>query len=54
MNERMTDDLVMAALEQALIHREYPTGIVHHSDRGSQYTNKDFRELLKNMALSPV
>jgi putative transposase len=53
MNERMTDDLVIAALEQALIHREYPTGIVHHSDRGSQYTSKDFRELLKKHGIIP-
>lgn len=47
MNERMTDDLVMSALQQALTHREYSAGIMHHSDRGSQYTSKHFRELLK-------
>lgn len=34
----MTADLVLAALRQALTHRDPPAGVVHHSDRGSQYT----------------
>ena len=37
----MTSDLVLAALEQALYDRK-PTkadGLVHHSDRGSQYVS---------------
>ena len=47
MAERMTAELVMAALQQALNHRQPEKGVVHHSDRGSQYTSKDFRDLLK-------
>jgi len=47
MSARMTDDLVIAALEQALTHREPTTSLTHHSDRGSQYTSKDFRNLLR-------
>ncbi|OJW47898.1 MAG: hypothetical protein BGO67_03135 [Alphaproteobacteria bacterium 41-28] len=35
---RMTAGLVLGALRQALTHRRPPAGIVHHSDRGSQYT----------------
>ena len=35
---RMTAELVLRALRQALIHRSPPAGVVHHSDRGSQYT----------------
>jgi transposase InsO family protein len=35
---RMTAELVLAALRQALTHRRPPAGVVHHSDRGSQYT----------------
>lgn len=35
---RMTADLVLGALRQALTHRCPPAGVVHHSDRGSQYT----------------
>ncbi len=33
----MQTDLVLDALEQALWSRKYPKGMVHHSDRGSQY-----------------
>ena len=51
MNERMTDDLVIAALQQALIHRQPDIGLTHHSDRGSQYTSKDFQELLKKYCI---
>ena len=35
----MTADLVVRALRQALTHRAPPAGVVHHSDRGSQYTS---------------
>jgi len=47
MSERMTDELVMAALQQAWIHRQPGPGLTHHSDRGCQYTSKRFRRLLK-------
>jgi putative transposase len=46
MSDRMTDDLVTAALQQAIIHRRPDAGLIHHSDRGSQYTSKYFRDLL--------
>ncbi len=46
MGERMTDGLVMAALEQALIHRNPQPGLIHHSDRGSQYTSQNFQKKL--------
>ena len=46
MSERMTADLVLKALEQAILHRNPNAGLVHHSDRGSQYTSKDFQSLL--------
>lgn len=37
-DSRMTADLVLSALRQALTHRCPLAGVVHHSDRGSQYT----------------
>lgn len=46
MSDRMTDELVVNALKQALIKRNPAIGLVHHSDRGSQYTSKKMRELL--------
>ena len=46
MEERMTADLVIKALEQAILHRQPEAGLIHHSDRGSQYTSQDFQSLL--------
>jgi putative transposase len=48
MSERMTADLVAQALQQALTHRRPPADLIHHSDKGSQYTSGDFQKLLKN------
>jgi transposase InsO family protein len=47
MSNRMTSDLVTQALQQALTHRRPPANLIHHSDRGSQYTSSDFQNLLK-------
>jgi putative transposase len=38
--------LTMAALRAALAQRQPPPGCIHHSDRGSQYAAKVYRELL--------
>lgn len=51
MSERMTSNLVITALQQALIHREPQAGLIHHSDRGCQYTSRDFQELLKTRGI---
>lgn len=43
---RMTQELVLDALDQAY-HRQKPgPGLIHHSDRGSQYASEDYRERL--------
>lgn len=47
MSERMTADLVVAALQQALTHRGPVANLIHHSDQGSQYTSEHFQNLLK-------
>ena len=41
------DDLTLAALRQALELRRPAPGLVHHSDRGSQYASGDYTDLLK-------
>lgn len=46
MEDRMTDDLVIAALKQALIHRSPSSDLVHHSDKGSQYSSRNFQKVL--------
>jgi transposase InsO family protein len=41
------DDLALAALRVALEERGTTAGLVHHSDRGSQYASTDYTDLLK-------
>jgi putative transposase len=50
-DSRMTKELVMGALINALKLRNYPTGVIFHSDRGSQYASNEYRELLKKYKL---
>ncbi len=38
--------LTLAALTAAIQHRKPPPGCVHHSDRGSQYAAKAYRDVL--------
>ena len=46
MSDRMTDDLVIGALEKALVRGLVKKNAVIHSDRGSQYSSKNFRNML--------
>ena len=46
MAARREDDLVLAALRMALSQRRPQAGLLHHSDRGSQYTSKEYQALL--------
>jgi len=45
--DRMTTDLVMAALDQAYAAKKPARGLIHHSDRGSQYASEEYRTQLK-------
>jgi len=45
-SERMTDGLTLEALSMALARRRPPQGLVHHSDRGSQYASGDYQRTL--------
>ena len=47
MSETMPQELTIEALQVALGWRDPPPGLVHHSDRGSQYAAKDYRAVLK-------
>jgi transposase InsO family protein len=46
MSERMTANLVCEALALALWRRQMPSGVIVHSDRGSQYCSADYQRLL--------
>lgn len=49
MSSRMKQDLVLDALRMALGRRrpDEESGLLHHSDRGSQYASSAFQQLLK-------
>lgn len=46
MQERMDRSLVLAALAMAVKQRQPDAGLIHHSDRGSQYASDDYRTAL--------
>ena len=49
----MHTDLVLDALEQALWSRRDTQGLVHHSDRGSQYLSIRYSERLAEAGVNP-
>lgn len=52
MQPSMDRSLVLNALEMALGQRQPGEGLVHHSDRGSQYASGDFQEKLASAGIS--
>ena len=51
MDTSMTRQLVMDALLMAVWRRKPDKGLIHHSDRGSQYCSDDFQSLLKQYGM---
>lgn len=51
MDERMTKELTLSALRMAIAKRKPQKGLIHHSDRGSQYASGTYRDLLKNYGM---
>lgn len=47
MNKRMKASLVTDALTMAMFRRGMPKGVIIHSDRGSQYCSRAYRDLAK-------
>jgi transposase InsO family protein len=47
MSDRIDTALVKQAWEMAIIHRHPPAQLLHHSDRGSQYTSEAYLQLLE-------
>jgi len=46
MNERLDRSLVLDALSMAVGRRNPGLGLIHHSDRGSQYASNDYQKAL--------
>lgn len=51
MRDDLKADLVVDALAMAVARRRPPAGLVHHSDRGSQYTSLAFGKTLRESGL---
>jgi putative transposase len=47
LDRTLEDELTLTALRMALARRAVQPGLVHHSDRGSQYASGDYTDLLK-------
>jgi transposase InsO family protein len=51
MDSRMTKDLVSRSLFRAVSSKRPEKGLIHHSDRGSQYCAHDYRKLLDQFGM---
>jgi putative transposase len=52
-SDRMKKDLALTALKRAIAIRRPPRGVIHHSDRGSQYCSDDYQKLLTTYGFIP-
>ena len=54
MDNRITKELVLDALQMALWRRHPKAGLIFHSDRGSQYCSNDVQKMLKSNTMSSM
>ena len=52
-SNRLKKGLALKALQRAIVLRRPRPGLIHHSDRGSQYCSDDYRRLLKAQDIVP-
>ena len=53
LSKRMTVDLTMRAMQMVINLRQPQTGLIFHSDKGSQYTSKRYQALLWSNRITP-
>jgi putative transposase len=51
MDKRMTQALTAKAPWHTVRNKRQPVGVVHHSERGSQYCAHDYRKLLDQFGM---
>jgi putative transposase len=51
MGKEHDTQLVKQAMQMALARRQPEAGLVHHSDRGSEYANKSYQEMLQQRGI---
>lgn len=52
MGERLTRNLVSQSLFKAVAAKRPAEGLIHHSDRGSQYCSHEYRNILEHLGLT--
>jgi putative transposase len=50
--DHMKKELAIQALNMAIIQRQPGKGLIHHSDRGSQYCSHDYTDILKEKEMN--
>ena len=50
-SDRLHRDLALNALRRAIALRDPPPGLIHHSNRGSQYCSDEYLRLLKSRGM---
>ena len=53
LDTHMRDDLCLDALHQAVTLRNPPPGLLHHTDRGSQYASHAYQKALADLGARP-
>jgi transposase InsO family protein len=51
MGQSIDTQLVLGALDMALKNRKPPRGLLHHSDRGSQYASANYQRALEQRGI---
>jgi len=51
MGERLTRNLVSESLFKAVAAKRPDKGLIHHSDRGSQYCSREYRDILERLGI---
>ncbi len=51
MGERLSKNLISQSLFRAVTAKRPPKGLLHHSDRGSQYCSYEYRQLLEQLGV---
>ena len=52
LDRKLTAELAVRALEQAVQQRQPPAGVVHHSDRGVQYSCREYMAVLEKHSMT--
>jgi putative transposase len=51
MGERLSKNLINQSLFRAVTAKRPPKGVLHHSDRGSQYCSYEYRQILAQLGV---